>query len=509
MTTNIPLPSRSIVARWLLPGALLATAALALAMASYEALRPAVGVRVAPVVAAARMAPMPSGAATGGPGEAPAPTPRGATAARWVQAPGWIEPDPQLVVASALRDGIVEQVLVLEGDRVEKGAPVAKLESRSAALALAKAKAELARATAERERHVAMVEEARMEEAQLPFQRAAAQARYAAAKDASERADELARSNAMGESEVVRLRQAMLEARAQLEEIDPKARAIAASIRASLAEVDAATLVPQAMVDEAALAYERSTVVAPVAGVVLEVLATPGQGLMAIDSPLSRAIVTLYDPEELRVRADVPLADAAGLAIGQAARVTVEVLPDRVFEAVVSRLVHKADIQKNTVGVKVRILEPSEELKPDMLARVRIEVTDGPMRGHASDDRAMNRGDGSASKSSSTGSASASATTPSRTLVRARAEALVGSGHERRAFVVTGLEHGRGRVVLRQVRVLDDAPVDGWLDVESGLLVGDRVVLDPPATLTDGMFVTIVDGASAPHATEEASHASR
>lgn len=499
MPSQIPLPSRSIVARWLIPTAIIGATLAALALSGFEAMRPATPVRVASVVslsrtdsgAAARVAADSAGAASvaNAPDGAPAPsvsappTMTDPVSSRWVQAPGWIEPDPQPVIVSALRDGILEQVLVLEGDRVERHAPVAQLESRSAQLALQRAKAELARAEADRERSMAMAEDARTEQAQLPFRRAAAQARFDAAKDATERADRLAKSNAMGESEVVRLHNAMLEARAELEVIEPRLRAIAAGIRAAETAAASATLVPQAMLDEAALAYERSTVRSPIDGVVMEVHALPGQSLFAGDLALGRAVVTLYDPRRLRVRADVPLSDAAGLAIGQKARVTVEVLPDRVFEGVITRLVHKADIQKNTVAVKVTLTDPSAELKPDMLARVRLEVATPAGRGAAAEGGAL-----------------------ARLPLMARTDALIGDGAERTVFVVTALDRGRGRVDMRRVRVDigGDGPREGWTSILDGVALGDRLVLDPAPSLADGTTVviteTLIDSQEVAHA---------
>src|SRR4029079_19282357 len=79
-----------------------------------------------------------------------------------------------------------------------------------------------------------------------------------------------------------------------------------------------------------------------------------------------------HTPDKLQVRVDVPLADAAHVGLQQDAEIVVNVLPDHVFRGHVSRIVHEADIQKNTLQVKVAIHEPSPELKPEMLARVKF-----------------------------------------------------------------------------------------------------------------------------------------
>ena len=57
------------------------------------------------------------------------------------QAAGWIEPRPTPVVASALAPGVILEMLVIEGQLVEKDEPVAVLIDIDAKLALAQAKA--------------------------------------------------------------------------------------------------------------------------------------------------------------------------------------------------------------------------------------------------------------------------------------------------------------------------------------------------------------------------------
>ena len=60
------------------------------------------------------------------------------------QAAGWIEPRPTSVTIAALARGVVEELLVVEGQQVEKGEPVARLISEDARLAVEQAKATLA-----------------------------------------------------------------------------------------------------------------------------------------------------------------------------------------------------------------------------------------------------------------------------------------------------------------------------------------------------------------------------
>ena len=57
--------------------------------------------------------------------------------------------------------------------------------------------------------------------------------------------------------------------------------------------------------------------------------------------------------------------------------ILVEILPDVVFAGEVTRITHEADLQKNTLQVKVRVLEPDPVLKPQMLCRVRFLAEGG------------------------------------------------------------------------------------------------------------------------------------
>ena len=77
----------------------------------------------------------------------PVVTPSGAIGPT-IQAPGWVEPEPDLVACTALADGVVRELLVLEGDHVESGQIVARLVDDDARLAHDRAVAMLALAEA-------------------------------------------------------------------------------------------------------------------------------------------------------------------------------------------------------------------------------------------------------------------------------------------------------------------------------------------------------------------------
>ena len=154
MTSSIPLPSVRIGTRVVLPAMIVFSAIAILAWSSWRAWAPLTTVRAVPVVIRA------AGASTSVTINSPASNavlsnnealnsgqmnsgqpsaPRGAV----VQAPGWVEPSPFPIAASALTSGVVREVLVLEGDHVEQGQVVAKLINDQAKIALHRSEAEV------------------------------------------------------------------------------------------------------------------------------------------------------------------------------------------------------------------------------------------------------------------------------------------------------------------------------------------------------------------------------
>jgi RND family efflux transporter MFP subunit len=146
-----------------------------------------------------------------------------------------------------------------------------------------------------------------------------------------------------------------------------------ASARASVLRARAALAQAEAARDEARLRLDRMTIRAPISGFVQRRLKAPGDKVMlGMDDPASAQIAVLYDPNRLQVRVDVPLADAAAVYVGQSCEVVVDVLPDQVFTGEVVLMTNEADLQKNTLQVKVKVLDPDPLLRPEMLTRVKF-----------------------------------------------------------------------------------------------------------------------------------------
>lgn len=335
------------------------------------------------------------------------------------QAAGWIEPDPFPIEVPALTPGVVREMLVQESDVVERDQVVARMIREDAQLAcnsaqamLAESEAEIARARAELsaaqenfDAALAVNEAAASSKAMLEGKRAEARhreqavaggvAQVAAARSELELQRELAAAGATGPRQVelaeARLADAeagleVLRADAALAQADADA-AEAAEVRArrdvelrtedrqrldtAKAMLSAATAKRDAVkvtCDEAELRLARMEVRSPTAGVVLERLATAGTTL---DGERMR-VCTLYDPASMRVRVDVPQGDVAKVGVGMAVEVLADSRPNEPYRGEVIRLVHKADIQKVTLQVHVRLEDADTLLRPEMLVQARF-----------------------------------------------------------------------------------------------------------------------------------------
>ena len=436
MNSTTPMPSSKWLLRIAVPLIVLGLAAALLITAGWRALRPATEVQAVTVVVRSVQTdePMTALESEGG----------------IIQAPGWVEAEPFSVYAGALAEGVVEQMLVLEGDHVTAGQAVAKLVSDDARIALAKAEAD----------SLVAQQEARNTEAMLSTidpELAAAHASQQSLIDEYTRKEALIEGGAVAKGPVARLAIAIDGANAVIDGLHAKREVLAA--QAAIARANIA--VAKSIVEEAALKLSRMTIVSPINGVIIERLTSPGSVIRFGNGEHSSHVVHLYDPAQLQVRADVPLSDAANVGVGHPAEIVVDVLPNRVFTGEVTRFVHRADIQKNTLEAKVRIHNPSELLKPDMLARVRI------LQPTALDGERITR------------------TVPRIFLPQ---EAIQADGT---VLIIDQYERGSGLAARRTV-VLGPSIIDGWQEVVSGLNAGDRVILDATSDL-DGTNVWLAE----------------
>ena len=394
---------QNIITRYVLPGLLVLGFSLLVAWTARDWVFPPKSVEVIPVLATQAMV------RTEG-------TPL-------FKAAGWVEPRPTAIRVAAIAPGVVEQLLVVEDQFVSAGQPVAELIKDDARLSFERAVANRQLAEAELKRAKATFEaaktrweqpvhlEAMLAEADaslakvntmlknLPFEtkRAESQMNFAirdynrnkaAADSVSEREVDQAKTeyetaralmqelrdrdaSLRREVSAIQQRREALNVQLQLlaDEIQAKDEA-EASVRAAEARVKQEEVAEA----EAELRLSRMTIRAPVDGRVFKLVGLPGarvgEGVMtAMVGHDGSSIVTMYRPESLQVRVDVRFEDIPKVTLSQPVEIDNAALPKPIVGSVLF-ISSEADIQKNTLQVKVAIDSPPEFFKPEMLVDV-------------------------------------------------------------------------------------------------------------------------------------------
>ena len=124
---------------------------------------------------------------------------------------------------------------------------------------------------------------------------------------------------------------------------------------------------------ETLLGFARIT--APFSGRVTRRLVDPGAFIPAATSgsaAQNAALMTLMDFTRVRVQVAVPELEVPFIRSGLPVKVTVDELPNRVFEGEVARFAYALDETTKTMLSEIEIPNPKGELRPGMFATVRI-----------------------------------------------------------------------------------------------------------------------------------------
>ncbi len=213
--------------------------------------------------------------------------------------------------------------------------------------------------------------------------------------------------------------------------------------------------VARAQLDEARVNYDYTFVRAPFAGVIVDKAAQVGE----IVSPFSAGggftrtgVATIVDMNSLEVDVDVNEAYIARIRPDQPAEAVLDAYPDWKIPAHVIAIVPTADKSKATVKVRVALESKDPRILPDMGVRVSF-LEQAPKVGSAAPKGAL---------------------VPATALVKrdgGDAVFVVAAARARLTPVTAGPGYGDLRLIT------------------SGLAVGARVVVKPPANLADGAHV--------------------
>lgn len=450
----------------LLPWVLILGAILVFIVAFYDRFVPGTQVTVATAIA------RPSSEQ-----DAPAnsPSPQAGKGQMLFQATGWVEPDPLPIRVTSLYSGVVAEVHVLEGQSVTNGQLIATLIEDDAQLELRAAQVAVAQSEAGRNalKGELQLSKARKETAIKHYESSLAQ--LGAAKDNATRLRQL-KPGTIPERELIQ---------ANLQEQANKAEAAAANAKIAEWDAEASRLEKEitvqqqriqsamVMLDQAKLALSRTKITAPCDGIVLRLLTTPGKRMMInMDREDAGTAVIMYQPDHLQVRVDVPLADAAGLSVGQSVRLSSSLLPNQSFDGEVTRIVGEADLQRNTLQAKVRILNPDPRLRPEMLCRAEFFG---------------NRSSSSNGLSSNDSGGALMVFIPKQAI----------QNHNGQSATVWALTQDESHAESRSVTIGSATDKD-WQQISEGIRPGDRVIIDPPPNLKSGDRVRPISNAKAP-----------
>jgi cobalt-zinc-cadmium efflux system membrane fusion protein len=181
------------------------------------------------------------------------------------------------------------------------------------------------------------------------------------ASRAYELAKDLYETKALPQKDLKQAENDLVKARAEFR----RARERLLSLRVPAAELDK-PLAQQKITS-------RFDMKSPLTGTVVERNITPGQ---SVSGDPAQVLFTVADLDKLQVVADLYERDLALVKVGQVATVTVEAYPGTSFPAVLSAVGDVVDPATRTIKVRAMVNNDAHKLKPEMFARLNIDVGD-------------------------------------------------------------------------------------------------------------------------------------
>ncbi|MCU1293009.1 MAG: efflux transporter, family, subunit [Bryobacterales bacterium] len=200
---------------------------------------------------------------------------------------------------------------------------------------------------------------------------------------------------------------------------------------------------------------DNTLIKAPVTGTILDRNVERGEfvtnGFVG-DKGAKGYLVTMADLNDLQVELDINQSDFPKLGPRQKGFVTTDAYPDKKYNGYVQQVSPEADRSKATVQVKVKVTNPDEFLRPDMNATVSFY---NPAGATPRDDQKQ------------------TAVVIPAGAVQDGAVFVVVNGQARRRSVKTG------------------GTSNGGIVVQTGLIGGEDLILNPPSGMKDGQRVTV------------------
>jgi len=256
-----------------------------------------------------------------------------------VSASGRIFPVTEVKINSQV-SARIDQLLVIEGQVVERGQILAQLD---------------------RTLYEARVEGAR---AMLNTQQASAEASLATLRQAE---DALNIARAMAEQQV--------GAQQDMRDAQNGYEASKARYNASLAQVSSA----EASLDQALEDLSRTTLIAPMEGTVTALIIEEGEMVLGTQMTMGTQLMTIADLSRMEVEVDVDETDVVAVEVGQLAEVEVDAIPDTLFSGIVTEIANAGvtlgagtQMEVTNFAVKVELSDSDPRLRRGMSAAVDV-----------------------------------------------------------------------------------------------------------------------------------------
>jgi RND family efflux transporter MFP subunit len=285
---------------------------------------------------------------------------------------GTVMPVRRSVIGSAV-EGRVLDLLVNDGDWVQAGATLAEVRKVTINLEIDAAKAELELRKRELEELKSSLP-AEREQAQAAVARTQAIREYARAR--------LVRAEALFARGVATSQEELEEIRSAATAAEQSAVEAAATYQLNLRPRDEKILQADALVakQEAEVGLledqlDKYTIAAPFDGYVTAKHTEDGAWIKR-----GEFVVELVSADPIEISVSVPEEFIAALRPGMSASLQLDAIPDKLFEAEVSRIVPQADVRSRSFPVKMVVPNPRDAsghvLKSGMLARVTLAVAE-------------------------------------------------------------------------------------------------------------------------------------
>lgn len=255
-----------------------------------------------------------------------------------VDGTGTIQPKIQVEISADVSAKITK-LAVVEGQWVEKGAFLLELD---------------------RERYLALVESAEANVRSAEANAALVHENLTRSQKEAARSKELVAQN--------------LESQSIFEDKQAAYQVEVARYDAAKSQVQQA----QAALKQARDDLSKTSIYAPMAGTVTDL--NKEQGEIAIGSQFQPdVILVISDLSEMEAQVNVDENDIVSIAVGQAAEITVDALPDQTLQGVVSEIANSANVagegsaeQKTEFEIKIAVTTPPSTLRPGMTATAEV-----------------------------------------------------------------------------------------------------------------------------------------